>query len=174
MTHSTYQDALVLTKRAMEQTIQILKVAQKHVQENGLDEATFLASRLAPDMYPLTKQIQVASDNAKGLASRISGQANPSMSDTEQTFPELIERIEKTLSFVSSVSPMEDTAIDAQDITFVWNPGKAIKGYDCIVLFNLPNLYFHVSMAYAIIRNQGVNIGKTDFIGSVPFYDLAK
>lgn len=171
MTHSTYTDALVLATRALKQTRHILEIAQKHVTESGASESTILALTLAPDMFPFTRQIQSVSDNAKGLASRVSGIEAPSMMDTEASLAELIARIDATLAFVTSVSPMDSEAIDAQEVSFHWLPNKGIKGHDCILLMNIPNLYFHFSMAYANLRSHGIPVGKMDFLGTLPFYD---
>lgn len=95
------------------------------------------------------------------------------MSDNEITLAELIDRIDRTAEFVSQATPTDTETIDSLDVTFHWLPGKALDGHNCILLMNIPNLYFHLCMAYAILRSNGVQIGKADYIGDLPFYDVA-
>lgn len=173
MTHSTYADSLTLATTALRQAKHLLTIAEKYAADNGKSESEILGLALAPDMFPFTRQIQSISDNTKGLASRIGGVTAPSMPDTETTFAELQARLDKTLEFVTSVKPMDSDAIDALEITFPWVPGKAIKGHDCVLLMGVPNIFFHLSMAYANLRVIGVPVGKTDYLGNLPFYDKA-
>lgn len=173
MNQSTYSDALVLAKRVLAQTRHLLEVAREQAAKIGKSEKEILELKLAPDMYSFARQIQIVSDNAKGLSARMSGIPAPSMPDTETTFAELIARIDATLEFVNSVTPMSEGDIDALEISFPWLPGKVIAGNDYVVLFGIPNMYFHLSMAYANLRSAGISIGKTDYLGALPFYDKA-
>ncbi len=173
MSHSHYSDVLGKAVQVLTQMHHILEITEKHMAEKGISDAILLDYRLAPDMFPLSRQIQSVSDNAKGIASRLSGAENPSMPDTETTMAELKTRIEKTLEFVKSVTLMDDAAIEALEISFPWLPGKAIGGHDYLAKFAVGNLFFHFSMAYAILRTNGVIIGKSDFMGDLPFYDKA-
>lgn len=173
MTHSTYTDALTLATRALRQAKHLLSIAEKFAAENGKSESEILSLALAPDMFAFKRQVQILSDNTKGLAGRVSGVAAPSMQDTEATFAELHTRLDKTLEFVTSVTPMDSDAIDALELTFPWVPGKAIKGHDCVLLMGLPNIFFHLSMIYANLRIIGVQVGKNDYLGNLPFYEQA-
>ena len=173
MTISIYADSLTIATRALVQTRHLLETARDQSAAVGKSESEILDLKLAPDMYSFTKQVQIVSDNAKGLASRISDVPAPSMPDTETSFDELIARMDATLEFVASVTVSEDDAIETLEVEFPWLPGKAIAGHDYVVLFAIPNILFHVSMAYANLRTAGVTIGKTVFIGDLPFYDKA-
>jgi hypothetical protein len=173
MSTSIYTEALELASRALTQTRHLLQVAQAEARGDQKVEGYMLGLRLAPDMFTLTKQVQIVSDNAKGLASRISGIAAPSMPDTETTFEELIDRINATLAFVKSVSFSSEKTIEALEVEFPWLPGKVIAGHDYVVMFAIPNIFFHVSMVYANLRAAGVVIGKSDYLGDLPFYEKA-
>lgn len=132
---------------------------------SGIPEADLLDSRLAPDMRPLTSQVQLASDTAKGAVARLAGVENPSMPDTETTFADLKARIEKTVAFIESVDPSRFESAAARQIT-VPLPTFDLKwnGADYLRQFALPNFYFHVTVLYAILRNKGVTIGKQDYL----------
>ena len=129
-------------------------------------EADLIAARLAPDMYPLAKQVQLVSDSAKGCGARLAGVEAPSMPDTEASFAELKERCDKTIAFLESLDP---AAVDAGitreiELRFPNGGGMRFDGQTYLTGFVLPNVYFHASMAYAILRAQGVDIGKLDFL----------
>ncbi len=173
MTSSIYADAMTLATRALVQTRHLIEIAQKQSAEISKSESEILNLKLAPDMYSFTKQVQIVSDNAKGLASRISGVAAPSMPDTEATFAELIARMDATLEFFASVSVSDDDTINMLEIGFPWLPGKVIAGHDYVILYAIPNICFHVSMAYANLRAAGIAVGKADYLGNLPFYDKA-
>ncbi|MEO5707085.1 MAG: DUF1993 domain-containing protein [Alteraurantiacibacter sp.] len=130
------------------------------------DEAALVEARLAPDMYALARQVQIASDTAKGCGARLAGVEAPSMPDTEASFAELKERCDKTIAFLQSLDP---AAIDAGigreiEIKFPNGGGIRFDGATYLTGFALPNLYFHASMVYAILRSQGVALGKQDFL----------
>ena len=158
MTHSTYTDALALAIRALEQTRHLLILAQKQVEETDLTESAILTAKLSPDMFDFTRQIQIISDNAKGIYARYAGVTIPSMPDTESSLVELIARIDATSAFVGDGLIRGEDAINETEITFAWMPGKKIMAHDYTVEFALPNLYFHMSMAYAILRSHGVPV----------------
>lgn len=151
--------------------LQGLKNILTKAAEHGLDEATLLQERLAPDMFPFVKQVQVACDHAKGAAARLTGSEVPTYEDTEATIEELHARIDKTLAFLETVS--EDSFKDAAErrITLPYFPGKFMTGFAYAREYAIPNFYFHVSMAYALIRKNGVQIGKADFINGLPLQD---
>ncbi len=150
----------------------ILTKAEAFAKEKGLEESTLLNERLAPDMFPLKKQVQVACDNAKGAAARLAGSEAPSFPDTEETFVELHARIKKTLDYVATFS--EDSFSDAatRQITLPYFPGKYMTGFDYAREYVIPNFLFHIAIAYAILRKEGMPLGKVDYFGSIPLRDL--
>ena len=130
------------------------------------DAALLFDARLAPDMFPLSRQIQIVSDTAKGAVARLAGIDGPSMPDTEETFAELKARCDKTIAFVQSVDQAAIDAGIARDIVITFPNGGGMR-FDALTYLNgfvLPNLYFHASMVYAILRAQGVDIGKLDYL----------
>lgn len=139
------------------------------------DEAGLVEARLVPDMFALARQIQIASDIAKNGAARLAGIEAPSMPDTEASFAELKERCDKTIAFLQSV---DTAAIDAGigreiEIRFPSGGGVRFDGLTYLTGFILPNLYFHTTMTYAILRAEGVQIGKQDFLAHLAGYMLA-
>ncbi|KPH80883.1 MULTISPECIES: DUF1993 family protein [Bosea] len=134
--------------------------------ERKIDPAVLLSSRLAPDMLPFTRQIQLACDFAKNLVARVGGGENPKFPDEEKTVEELKARIAKVLAFVAAA---DDAALDAglaKDVTFPRGPSATVtmKGEAYVTRFALPNFYFHAATAYNILRENGFHIGKQDFL----------
>lgn len=129
-------------------------------------EAELLATRLTPDMHPLPRQYQMASDAAKGAIARLAGLTPPSMPDTEASFAELRERCDKTIAFINSVDRAAIAAGATRDVVLKFGNGMGyrFKGADFLTGFAIPNFMFHVSMAYAILRAEGVPLGKMDFL----------
>lgn len=129
-------------------------------------EAALLEGRLAPDMYPLPRQFQAASDGAKGAVARLAGIEAPSMPDTEATFAELKERIAKTVAFIEGITPEALTDAAEREIVLKFPNGMGFRftGAQFLTGFALPNFYFHVTTAYAILRAGGVGLGKIDFL----------
>jgi hypothetical protein len=147
----------------------ILDKALAEAETRKIQPEVLLSSRLAPDMLSFTRQIQLMSDFAKNAAARISGAENPRFPDEEKTFAELKARIAKTLDFVGSV---DKAALDAgldKDVTFPRGPSatQTMKGIDYLTRFAIPNFYFHATTAYAILRENGFQIGKQDFLKGV-------
>lgn len=135
---------------------------------NGIDEADLLASRLAPDMAPLSRQVQIASDGAKGGVARLAGQEPPSFADDEVTIADLQARIAKTLAYIRSVPTSDIDGSEDRAITLKAGPREfQFKGQDFLLHFVLPNFFFHVTTAYALLRHRGVEIGKIDYLGGV-------
>lgn len=130
------------------------------------DEAALMEARLAPDMYPLPKQIQLVSDSAKGCGARLTGTEAPSMPDTEASFAELKARCDKTIAYLQGLDPAAVDAGVAREIEIRFPNGGGIRfdGATYLNGFVLPNVYFHASMAYAILRANGVNVGKQDYL----------
>lgn len=136
------------------------------------DEAELIKASLAPDMFALARQIQIASDAAKGAAARLTGVEAPAMPDTEASFAELKERCDKTIAFLQSADPAAYDAGLANEVVITFPNGAGIKfdGATFLTGFALPNFYFHASMTYAILRANGVDLGKQDFLAHLaPF-----
>ncbi len=145
----------------------ILDKGQAFAEARKIDPAALLQFRLAPDMLPFTRQIQIACDGAKLAVARIAGVEAPKYDDTEASFAELKARIDKTLAWIETVSPSQLDGTEERDIVFpVGREGatRTMKGEAYLKHWALPNLFFHVTMAYAILRNNGVELGKTDYL----------
>jgi hypothetical protein len=132
----------------------------------GKDEKALMETRLAPDMYPLPKQIQIASDTAKGAIARLVGIDAPSMADTEASFAELKARCQKTIDFIDSVDRAKFEGAETRQIflRFPGGVGYQFIGADYLTRFALPNFFFHVTTTYALLRAAGVSVGKPDFL----------
>jgi hypothetical protein len=161
------------------QTAKMLKNLDRWIEtgiefakKKSFDPEVLLTLRLAPDQYPLGRQIQVACDNAKFVVARLSGKQPPAHPDTEKTLEEMRARIKTVLSYVESFTEADFAGAADRRVTLPWMEGKYLTGKDYLHEFAIPNFYFHVTTAYAILRHAGVDLGKRDFIGSVPFQDL--
>ena len=165
---SMYQASVPVFIKSLTNLGAILDKAAAHAEAKKIDPAVLLSCRLYPDMYPLVKQVQIASDNAKGAGARLAGIDPPSFADTETTFPELQERIRNTVAFLQTLKPEQIDGSEERDIKMVF-PSMTLefKGLGYLLGFAQPNLSFHVSMAYAILRHNGVEVGKGDFLGKV-------
>ena len=148
----------------------VLDKAEAFAIAKKIDSSVLLNSRLAPDMFALARQVQVAADLAKSGVARLAGVEAPRYEDNETTIPQLKERIAKTVAYLKSLDQKQiDGAADRQ-ITFPLGPTKKgqMRGDDYLNHFVLPNVYFHLTAAYAILRHCGVEIGKQDFLGAIP------
>ena len=164
---SMYQASAPRFANALKNLSAILDKTQAHVEAKKIDPAVLLASRLYPDMLPLVRQVQIASDNAKGAVARLAGVDVPKYDDTEETIAELKARIAKTIDFVSSIKPAQIDGSEEKDIHLKLGPREVDwKGMQYLLGFALPNFYFHVVTAYDILRHNGVEIGKRDYIGT--------
>lgn len=145
----------------------LLTKAEAHCRAKNIQPEVLLSARLYPDMFPLTRQIQTASDFAAKTCARLTGSEVPSVPDTEKTFEELQQRIAKTVDYVKAFKPAQFEGAEAKDITFPSGPGKTttLKGQQYLSNFALPNFYFHAVTAHGILRHNGVEIGKRDFLG---------
>ena len=146
----------------------LLDKAAAHAEAKKLDAKALPDSRLIADMFPLKRQVQIACDTAKGAAARLAGIEIPKHEDTEATFDELKQRIAKTLAFVESVGRRQIDGREANEIALQF-PSNTLKftALDYVTKYVLPNLYFHITTAYAILRKNGVDIGKRDFLGKI-------
>jgi hypothetical protein len=144
----------------------ILAKAEAHCEARKIDPQALLAFRLFPDMFPFTRQVQIACDHAKGATARLGGVAVPSFPDTETTFPELQERVAKTRAFIATVTPAMMEGAAAREITYrVRGQDMVLPGQTYLSHAALPNFYFHLTTAYNILRHNGLELGKSDFIG---------
>ena len=145
-----------------------LDKAEAHAAAKKFDPAVLMQARLAPDMLPLPKQVQIACDAAKFAMARISGNEAPAFADEEATLAELRERIAKTVAYVESVSAASLDGTDAKSITVPRRDGSmTMTGEDYLKAFALPNFYFHATTTYALLRHNGVELGKMDFLGKL-------
>lgn len=131
-----------------------------------------LNDRLVFDQFPLKMQVQMACDNAKGGAARLAGIEPPKFEDNENSIAELQKRIEKTLAFVATIKPEQIVAREEERVTLSYFPGKYLTAFDYATEYLIPNFYFHVVTAYSIMRKNGIDLGKADYMGGVPLKDL--
>lgn len=154
--------------RGLQNLAAILEKGEAHANAKKIDLAVFFNARLAPDMFPLSRQVQIASDVVKGGAARLAGVEVPSFPDNETSFAELKARIEKTIAFLNTLNAAQIDGSETRDIVLkVGGRDLSFTGQDYLFKFVLPNLYFHTSIAYAILRHNGVDVGKMDFLGGL-------
>lgn len=164
--------------RAVSQCVQNLKQievflarAQEHADAKKFDVGVLMTGRLAPDMKNFMYQVQSACDYVKAMSAWLSGQTPPKHEDNERTIDELRARIRKTVAFAESVKEEQYADASERRVSFSWVPGKVLQGADYLLQMAVPNTYFHISMAYAILRHNGVDIGKMDFLGPLNWLD---
>ena len=166
MAISMYQASAPVCTRMLTSLSACLSKAAKHCEEKKIDPNALLQARLYPDMFHLIKQVQIATDMAKGGVARLAGQEPPVYEDTEKTFADLIARIEKTIAFIHTFKPAQIDGSEEKDIVLKMRSGeKAFKGLAYLQAFVQGNLYFHVTTAYALLRHNGVDVGKNDYLG---------
>jgi hypothetical protein len=164
---SMYDAAVPVFRQVLGSLSAILGKAEAHAEANKIEPAALLQARLYPDMFPLARQVQVAADFAKGACARLAGVDVPRYDDVEQSFADLQQRIATTLAFIDSL-PREaiEASFDREVTTGSGANVKQFKGKAYLLHYALPHFYFHATTAYAILRHNGVAIGKKDFIGS--------
>ncbi|MEA1674052.1 DUF1993 domain-containing protein [Nitrospirillum sp. BR 11163] len=166
MSLSMYQASVPVFLRLLGNLSAILDKAVAHAEAKKIDPAVLVNARLAPDMHPLARQIQIASDAAKGAAARLAGVEIPSFADTESTFADLQARIAKTVDFLKSVTPAQIDGSEERTITLkIRGEDVPFPGQAFLLFFAIPNFFFHVTTAYDILRHNGVELGKMDFLG---------
>jgi uncharacterized protein len=145
---------------------QVLKKAEQHCDAKKIDKSVMLGLRLAPDMFNFTRQVQLVTDFAKGCGARLSGTANPSYADDETTFDGLQARLEKCVAFLEGISASDFSGAESRDVT-VKAGGKEVtmKGQQYVNTYAFPHFYFHMTTAYNILRHNGVELSKRDFLG---------
>ena len=165
---SLYDAAVPAYLQMLNSLTGLLTKAEAYCETKKVDPGVLLSSRLFPDMLPLSKQIQLVSDHAARGCARLTHSDIPSMPDTETSFAELKQRLAKTIDYVKSFKPAQFEGAEDKDGTFPVGAGKSItmKGQQFLSSFSLPNLYFHAATAHGILRHNGVEIGKRDFLGA--------
>ena len=163
------QASLPVFEIGLNALIGVLDKAAAHAAAKKIDPPVVLGWRLAPDMFALTRQVQVACDQAKNGSARLAGVEPPKFEDTETTFDQLKERLTKTVAYLKTLDFKAIDASSDKEITFPLGPAKGqMKGADYLNHFMLPNFYFHLTAAYACARACGVDVGKRDFLGNIP------
>jgi uncharacterized protein len=151
----------------------IMEKAQAYATARGFSADNFLGERLFPDMLPFAAQVRIACDQAKSAAANVSGKEAPKHEDNETSFEELRGRIGKCLAFLASFSAADFATVDAEAAVPMARPkGKAMRKQAYLVQRQMPNFHFHVMMVYALLRKGGVEIGKSDYLGNLPMFDL--
>lgn len=167
MTISLYAASIPVFKQMLNSLDAVLSKAEDHAAARNFEAGNLLQSRLAPDMFPLLRQVQIAADFSRGVSARLAGADVPKYEDQEQTFADLHALIAKSLAFIDGFTPAQ---IDGnEERAIVTRPGtpkeKRFTGQSYLLSYGLPQFFFHVTTAYAILRHNGVDIGKRDFMG---------
>ena len=168
MTISLYAASVPVFQQMLNALSDVLKKAEAHASAKNIDQSVFLQARLYPDMFPLVRQVQIAVDFAKGVSARLAEVELPKYDDTETTFAELQALIAKVLAFIGEIKPEQ---IDGKEgIEIVTRPGtpkeKRFTGQAYLLSYGLPQFFFHVTTAYALLRHNGVEVGKRDYMGA--------
>ena len=168
MTLSMYQASVPVFVKMLTNLKGVLQKAAAYAQARKIDEAVLVNARLYPDMLPLSKQIQIASDFARGTAARLAGAEPPSYEDNEKTLTELITRIDRTIEFLRTKKAGE---IDGSETREIMRPVRGephkFSGVNYLLQYALPNFFFHTTTAYAILRHNGIEVGKQDYLGKM-------
>ena len=167
MTISMYQASVPVVVRGLTNLKGIQGKAVAHAQSRKIQESVFFNARLYPDMFPLSRQVQIASDHAKGVA-RLAGLEPPPYEDNEQTFADLNARIDRTIAFLNTLTPAQIDGSEEREVSRkLGGRLMTFKGQVFLLQVALPNFFFHSTTAYAILRHNGVELGKSDFIGGL-------
>jgi len=166
MNISMYQASAPRFVNTLKNLSAILDKAEAHAEAKKIQPTVLTQCRFFPDMFPMKRQVQVACDTAKGAVARLAGVEVPKHEDTEETFAELKARIAKTVDFIQSIKPAQIDGSEEKNIHLKLGPREIdYKGMQYLLGFALPNFYFHVAHAYAILRHNGVTLGKRDYLG---------
>lgn len=166
MTISMFQASVPVLIHSLKNLIVILQKGESSAIARKIDPTVFIQSRLYPDMLPLDKQVQIASDIARRGVARLADLEAPMLEDTETTFPELVDRLQKTIVFLETVTSAQVDGSEGKAISLPMGKHTIdFEGLPYLVSFVLPNVYFHVTTAYNILRHSGVELGKLDFLG---------
>jgi len=168
MTISLYAASVPVFKQMLNSISDVLKKTEEHAAAKNIDPNAYLQARLFPDMFPLIRQVQIAGDFARGVSARLAGAEVPKFDDSEKTFADLQALIGKTIAFLDGLTPAQIDGQEAREI--VLRPGtpkeKKFVGQAYLLSFGLPQFFFHATTTYAILRHNGIEIGKRDFIGA--------
>jgi hypothetical protein len=161
-----YEISIPVLKKYLGNLDAVLRKGSAYADEKKIDQSVLLNTRLYPNMLPLLRQVQIASDVSKGCGARLAGLENPKFEDTEATFDDLHARIAKTVAFLDTIKPEQVVGSEGKAITITTGRGDIdFVGQTYLSYFALPNLFFHVTTAYDILRQNGVEIGKMDYLG---------
>ena len=163
---SMYNASVPVFIKMLQNLNTILDKASTWAATKKIDERYLMTARIAADMLPFTKQIQITTDNMKGCVARLAGIEIPRYEDNENSFAELKARIAKTITFLETITPDQINGSEEKHIELKFGPNSfSFKGLDYLLTFVNPNIYFHISMAYAVLRHHGLEIGKKDYLG---------
>ncbi len=166
MSISKYEASVPVFIHGLANLAAILGKAKDHVDAKKIEPEALLGLRLFPDMFPLTRQVQVAADLAKGPAARLANIERPVYEDTEKSFEQLHTRIEKTIAFLKTLKPEQIDGSEDREIKLtIRGNDVAFRGKPYLLYFALPNFYFHITTTYALLRHAGVELGKMDYVG---------
>ena len=169
MSNLMYRSSAQMFVHNLKNLSAILKAAVTDAKARGIDPSVLLNSRLSPDMFALARQVQIVTDNAKGCSARLAGVEPPVFADDETTFPELEDRIKRTLAFIRSLKAAQFEGSESREVVMTLPIGTlSFSGIDYLNGWALPNFYFHYTTAYNILRHNGVPLGKLSFLGAVP------
>jgi hypothetical protein len=161
-----YEATIPPLKRTLTNLAAILKKGEEYADVKKIEHTVLLNARLFPDMYPLTRQVQIATDMSKGAVARLAGVEIPKYEDDETTFAELQARVAKTISFINTIKPEQLVGSESREVTItVRKVDLKFTGQDYLLKWVTPNVYFHITTAYNILRHNGVELGKLDFLG---------
>ena len=168
MTISMYQASVPVFVKGLTNLKSILEKAAAHAQAQKIDDSVFVTARLFPNMLPLSKQVQIASDFARGTTARLAGSEPPAWEDSEKTLADLVARVQKTIDFIQ---PFTAAQIDGSEGRAITRPfrgqSKTFTGINYLLLYAFPNFYFHTVTTYDILRHNGLEVGKADFVGAI-------
>ncbi|MFG6415925.1 DUF1993 family protein [Roseateles sp. DC23W] len=168
MTSTMYTQSVPVFKQMLSAMKAVLATAETHATTHAIDPAAYLQARLFPDMFPLLKQVQIAADFARGVSARLAGVAVPANDGQEQTFADLTALLDDSLRFLDSLQPAQFDAAEEREI--VLRPGtpkeRKFSGRAYLAHYGLPQFFFHATTAYAILRHNGIQIGKKDYMGA--------
>lgn len=168
MSISIYDQLIAPMRHGLDNLDKIISIAEQHAKNESIEPATLIQARLHPDMLPFVVQIRIATDVAKAAAARLSGSDVPKWPDDEETFAEVHERVKKAADFLATFDAGQFEGSEARQIEFkVRQQDVLFAGTKYITAFVIPNFYFHISTAYAILRHNGVALGKKDFLGNI-------
>ena len=168
MSPALYNASVPVFRQMLTALGSIIDKTLAHAEAKKIDQAVFADARLYPDMFPFTKQITVATDFAKGASARLAGVEVPKFEDTETSLGDAKARLQKTLDFIATLKPAQFDGAETRDITIQLRVGPTVfKGQPYLLHYAMPHFYFHTTTAYAILRHNGIEIGKSDFIHQI-------